>query len=42
MEPDFNDDLDENPYLSHRLDERHANNATPRRQVHNHTSAKLQ
>jgi hypothetical protein len=42
MEPDFDDDLDENLYLSHRLDERHANGATRREEVHNYLSAKLQ
>ena len=42
MEPDFDDDLDENLYLSHRLDERHAKDATRREEVHNYLSAKLQ
>jgi len=42
MEPDFDDDLDENLYLSHRLDERRANDSTRREEVHNYLSAKLQ
>jgi hypothetical protein len=29
-------------YLSHKLDERHANDATGREEVHNYLSAKLQ
>ena len=42
VEPDFDDDLDENLYLSHRVEEMRANDATRREEVHNYLSAKLQ
>jgi hypothetical protein len=42
VEPDFDDDLDENLFLSHRVEERHANDAARREEVHNYLSAKLQ
>ncbi len=42
VEPDFDDDLDENLCLSHRVEERRANYAARREEVHNYLSAKLQ
>jgi hypothetical protein len=35
VEPDFDDDLDENLYRSHRVEERHANDATCREEFRN-------
>jgi hypothetical protein len=39
VEPDFDDNLDENLFLSHRVEERRANDVTRREEVHNYLSA---